>query len=190
MSDKRFFSEAVRSFGPNRAARWQYRIRDKASCRPSFGAATVAWSYDPDIADRMTDMLNGVGVYPDNIDAVRAERDRAQKQRQLAIDERDNLIALLDITKDALSESREIAQRYASERDALATKHAELQAINSGLLSDLIAARRERDEARKPAEPHSSVAAAVRGLQAAADCVFIHPDARAAFAALAKVYSS
>jgi hypothetical protein len=42
-----------------------------------------------------------------------------QKQRQLAIDERDNLIALLDITKGALSDSREIAQRYAAERDEL-----------------------------------------------------------------------
>jgi hypothetical protein len=179
-----------RILGRSTRLMWQVVNHEAGLNERAYPREVIAACMDKLNADRICAMYNGVGVYPDNIDAVRAERDRAQKQRQLAIDERDNLIALLDITKAALSESREIAQRYAAERDALATKHAELQAINSGLLSDLIAARRERDEARKPAEPHSSVAAAVRGLQAAADCVFIHPDARAAFAALAKVYSS
>lgn len=46
-----------------------------------------------------------------------------------------------------------------------------------------------RDEARALMAERANLADAVKGLQAAADCPFLHPDARAAFAALAKVYS-
>lgn len=91
----RFFVEAVRDCGPsnNGKGRWRYRVRDKSECVPGFGAKTVAYTHDSDVAEKLASILETGGAPPpkpnrdiglerlradmlaDELAEVRAERD-------------------------------------------------------------------------------------------------------------------
>lgn len=68
---------------------WQVVDVDAGINARAYPNKIVASCRDESQAQRICDMFNGIGVYPDNIEAVRAERERAIKQREIALEERD-----------------------------------------------------------------------------------------------------
>jgi hypothetical protein len=134
----RFFVEAVHMYGPIPGRRqWSYRVRDKDSCVPHFGAKTVATTKDPEIADRIAATLEAGDTRFSAI-AWQGCLDRAN---QNAVEARKSA----DILSKQLFEARE--QRDEA-RDALkvsAAGEVNMRLEAARALTELAALRKQRD---------------------------------------------
>jgi hypothetical protein len=140
---ERFFVEACHMYGPQPGKRrWQYRIRDKDQCMPSFGAKVVAYTYDSEIASRIHAMLNGNDTY------VRHDRTATETARRNALALETRWQATLDHTNGLLREAREATDIEQAKNRELETQLKICRQSLAGRDKFLSALEIERDELR------------------------------------------
>jgi hypothetical protein len=140
---ERFFVEACHMYGPQPGKRrWQYRIRDKDQCMPSFGAKVVAYTYDSETASRIHAVLNGNDTY------VRHDRTATETARRNALALETRWQATLDHTNGLLREARAEADRLKTVIRELETQLKVCRQSLAGRDKFLSALEIERDELR------------------------------------------
>lgn len=179
----RFFTEACHMYGPQPGVRrWQYRVRDKDQIVPQFGAKTVLYTHDAEIAERAENMLNHTdkSTFSEiawqgcldhaNKNAVEARAEIARLQVQLfeAREQRDDARAHgADAEKVMLKACKEIDEHKAH-ANAMRLTAARAQTEAAELRKALEASHRELAGARSywaQQAPHDHVVMSLAGYE-------------------------